>query len=458
MAKDDDAPERLPGRLARTWKTAMLGGRVGSRWIGGRIADALRDDDLRSKRRFDRQLESARRVVETMTELRGPLMKVGQLVSTHTEALPPHVAEVLRPLQQKAPPMSYGTIRRVVEDDLGEPPEALFEDFTEEAVAAASLGQVHRARLPDGTDVAIKIQYPGADGSIDGDVKNIQLAAGLVKRLLADTLSSRLDVTPMAEELAEHLAQEVDYVREAYNAKLLADLFRDDPHIVVPRVHDRYSGLRVVTYDWLEGEELDFGLRHDDEAVRVRTVKHLLHLFWRQFFGAGLLHADPHPGNFRVMPDGRLGLLDYGCVKVFDDHFMTHFGGMVRARLLGDVPAMRAAMRALELVEDPDDEAQYDDMTRLADYCSIGLRADEDFDFGTFSYVQAGRELMEHFLSRRTLPPSKKDFLFLTRVVVGYYEYFSRGRVRMNFRRVVMPYAEPGFQGRAIEIPPYDDD
>jgi len=384
-------------------------------------------------------------------------MKIGQLLSTHTEALPASVADVLQPLQQKAPPMSYGTIRDVVEDDLGEPPEKLFGTFTRDAVAAASLGQVHRGTLPDGTDVAVKIQYPGAESSVDGDLRNLKLGATMVKRLLADTFKAeRLDVTPVAEELAEHIAQEVDYVREAYNAKLLGRLFDGDPHVVVPRVHDAFSGLRVVTYDWIEGDDLDAGLKHGDLAVRERTVRQLLHLFWRQFLGAGVLHADPHPGNFKVMADGRLGLLDYGCVKIFDEHFMTHFGSMVVGRLEGDLPRVRQAMLNLELVTDPSDEAQFEDMLKLSEFCSVGLTEDEAFDFGSFSYVDAARELMQHFLSRRTLPPSKKDFLFLTRVVVGYYEYFSRAKVRMNFQRIVRPYAENGWQGRSIEIPPYD--
>jgi predicted unusual protein kinase regulating ubiquinone biosynthesis (AarF/ABC1/UbiB family) len=451
--------QRLPGRLARTMRTAVLGGRVGSRALGGALADVVRNRTDREAARRNRQLDSARRVVATMQELRGPLMKVGQLLSTHTEALPPSVAEVLQPLQQKAPPMSYATIKEVVEDDLGEPPESLFQDFTEQAVAAASLGQVHRGRLPDGTDVAVKIQYPGADGSVEGDLRNLKLGATLVKRLLADTFrNERLDVTPVAEELAEHIAQEVDYVREAYNAKILGRLFAGDEHILVPRVHDRFSGLRVVTYDWVQGDDLDAGLRHADVAVRERTVGQMLHLFWRQFLGAGLLHADPHPGNFKVLPDGRLGLLDYGCVKIFDEHFMTHFGSMVVGRLEGDLYRVRQAMIDLELVTDPSDEAQFEDMLKLSEFCSVGLTEDEAFDFGSFSYVDAARELMQHFLSRRTLPPSKKDFLFLTRVVVGYYEYFSRAKVRLNFHRIVRPYAVQGWRGRAFDIPAYDAD
>jgi predicted unusual protein kinase regulating ubiquinone biosynthesis (AarF/ABC1/UbiB family) len=454
---DDRSDDELPGRLSRTLKTAWLGGSVGSSYLRGRIADAFRDAHGRADAESKRHAANARRAVSTMKELRGPMMKIGQLVSTHTKLVPGAWTEELISLQQNAPPMSFATISRVLEDDLSAPVGELFHQLGEEAVAAASLGQVHKGVLHDGTEVAVKVQYPGAEESVEGDVRNIELGATMIKRLLADALGrERLDITPMAEEMAEHLRQETDYCREAYNAKLLARLFEDDPMIVVPRVHDSHSGLRVVTYDWLEGEELDAGLTHADRAIRERTVTQLLHAFWYQLFRGGVLHADPHPGNYRILADGRLGLLDYGCVKIFSEDFMTHFSQMVLAQLEDDQEALVDCMSALGLVDDPDDEDQLEDIRRLADYCSVGIRADGEFDFGEFSYVAEGRALVGHFLSRGNPPPAQRDFLFLTRVLLGYYEYFSRAEAKLHFREKVMPYVEGGFTGRRIDIPPYD--
>ncbi|MEM9192391.1 MAG: AarF/UbiB family protein [Myxococcota bacterium] len=447
----------LPGRFRRSLTTAKLAGSVSSRLIGGKIADVLRRDERAKTAREERALENARRVVSTMTELRGPMMKIGQLLSTHAKALPKEVAHVLMPLQQQAPPMAWSTIRRVLIDDLGETPETLFAEIGEDAVAAASLGQVHRATLPDGTEVAVKIQYPGAEASVEGDMRNLELGAAVAKRLIADTIGNqRLDATPIAEEIAEHIRQETDYCREAYNAKLLGKLFRDDPHVVVPRVHDSHSGLRVITYDWLEGEELDWGLRNDDPTIRERTVRQLTHAFWFQMFKGGVLHADPHPGNYRILADGRLGLLDYGCVKVFGESFLEGFSDMVLARIDQDEERLLKCLVALELIDDPEDQQQIDDMAKIADYCSTGLHADEPFDFSEFSYVEGAQELVRHFLARRQLPPAQKDFLFLTRVVLGYYEYFSRAEAHLNFRQMVEPYIRPGYEGRTIEVLPYD--
>lgn len=448
--------ERLPGRLARTLKVGLLGTRVGSSYLGGKIADAFRSDDDKASARVGRHVDNAKRIAETMGQLRGPLMKVGQLMSTHAEALPEEMTRLLQPLQTSAPPMSYATMREVLIEDLGEPPETLFAELEPQAVAAASLGQVHRGRLPDGTEVAVKVQYPGAVQSVEGDLSNIHAATKLTKRLIADVLGqTRFDVTPFAEELAEHLMQETDYCREAYNAKLLGRLLADDDELVVPRVHDSHSGLRTITYDWIEGEPLTWALDHEDREIRERVVRQLQRAFWKQFFEGGLLHADPHPGNFKVLADGRLGILDYGCVKIFDEPFLRAFGEMMHAEMDGDTERLRDVFVELELMEDRDSDVELEDMQKIAEYFSAGVREDEVFDFAAFDYTAAGRELIAHFLTRRRPPPAQRDFLFLSRVVLGYYEYFSRAKAKMNFHRYVRPYFEAGFTGRKIDVPPY---
>jgi predicted unusual protein kinase regulating ubiquinone biosynthesis (AarF/ABC1/UbiB family) len=455
MAKEPQ--EKVPGRLLRTLKTAWLGSAVGSSYLGGKLLDKLRGTDKeRVEAELSRHVTNAKRIADTMSELRGPLMKVGQLLSTHAQALPGQYGEILRSLQSSAPPMAYATIRDVIERDLGGTPEELFADFSREAVAAASLGQVHKATLKDGTVVAVKVQYPGADASVEGDLKNLKFGASLVKNLLADVVGNqRLDLTPIADEIAEHLAQETDYCREAYNAKLLRKLFKGDPHVVVPRVHDRYSGLRVVTYDWIEGSDLDTALRSDDAAARQAVVEKLIHSFWHQLFRGGLLHADPHPGNYRVLADGRLALLDHGCVKIFDEEFLTQFGEMVLARLSDDQGRLVRCMHALGLMDDPKDPTELEDMKQLSDYFAKALLRDEPFDYGSYSYVQGAKDLVLYFLNRRRIPPAQRHMLFLTRVALGQYEYFSRARVQMNFRRFIEPYVAQGWRGRAVAIPPY---
>jgi predicted unusual protein kinase regulating ubiquinone biosynthesis (AarF/ABC1/UbiB family) len=450
--------ERVPGRLVRSLKTGLLGGAVATSYVGGKLLDRFRADASRAEVELSRHAQNARRIVSTMKELRGPMMKIGQLLSTHAEALPGEYGEILRSLQSNAPPMRYETIRDVIVRDLGEDPEVLFKRFERNALAAASLGQVHRATLHDDTEVVVKVQYPGADASVDGDLKNLKLGATMVKRLLADVVrNDRLDFTPVADEIAEHLAQETDYCREAYNAQLLAKLFDGSEWMVIPRVHMKYSGLRVITYDYLEGIDLGEALKRGDLAQRERIVRQLSEAFWTQLMRGGLLHADPHPGNYRIMPDGRMGLLDFGCVKLFnEERFLRPFSEMVRTRMTGDTAGFKEAMVNLGLLYDRNDARELEDMNRIATYFSQGLARDEVFDFNTFSYVGAARELVLYFLQAKRIPPSQRDMIFLTRVVLGYYEYFSRARARMNFRRMVEPWVIDGWKGRSITIPPYE--
>lgn len=456
MAKDP--VEKVPGRLVRTLKAGFLGSSVASSYLGGKILDRFRDQGGRAEQELQRHLHNARRIADTMKELRGPLMKVGQLLSTHAEALPGEYGEVLRSLQSSAPPMSYSTIRDVIERDLGGTPEELFAEFSRDAVAAASLGQVHRATLKDGTLVAVKVQYPGAAASVDGDLKNLKLGAAMVKGLLADVVrNERLDFTPVAEEIAEMLAQETDYCREAYNAQLMARLFEGVPWVVIPRVHTRFSGLRTVTYDWIEGVDLGEALASPDPEARARVITHLSDAFWHQLVRGGVLHADPHPGNYRVLPDGRLALLDFGCVKIFDERFLRPFVEMVRARMRGDEEALIESMLALELLEDRDDPRELADITRISDYFSMGLLRDEPFDYGEYSYVRGAKELVLYFLQARRIPPSQREMIFMTRVVLGYYEYFSRARAKMNFHQMVKRWVDAPWTGRSITIPPYGE-
>jgi len=456
MAKDSE--EKVPGRLVRTLKGAWLGSAVASSYLGGKLIDRFRGEAGKAENELLRHVQNARRIADTMKELRGPLMKVGQLLSTHAEALPGEYGEILRSLQSSAPPMSYETIREVIRKDLGDTPEALFKDFSRTAMAAASLGQVHRATLPDGTAVVVKVQYPGADASVDGDLKNLKLGAAMVKNLLADLIrNERLDFTPVAEEIAEHIAQETDYCREAYNAQLLRKLFEHEDWVFIPRVHPEFSGLRVITYDYVDGEDLGKALQSPDRARRERIVTRLSDAFWFQMMRGGLLHADPHPGNYRVMPDGRLGILDFGCVKIFEESFLKAFSGMVVAHMNNDRAGLIDAMVALELLEDRDDPQELADMERIAGYFSVALTRDAEFDFSEFSYVRGAKELILYFLQARRIPPSQRNMIFMTRVVLGYYEYFSRARARLNFRRMVVRWVEDGWKGRAITIPPYGE-
>ena len=385
----------------------------------------------------------------------GPFLKLGQMLSSHSELLSEQVVEVLKPLRQTVEPMGFDTVQLVVEEELGAPLLHSFADFDKQAAAAASLGQVHRATLPSGAEVAVKVQYPGATQSVRGDLRAADQLAWVAKRFLAKGAeqTGRFNVAPMLEELVTHVMQETDYCREAYNAKLLGRLFASDPKVVVPAVHDSHSSLRMISYDWQTGAPLQEALR-GPHAQLVAT--NLMHAFWRQLLEGGVLHADPHPGNFLVQPNGALVLLDFGCVKVFSDSFLRGFRQLVDARMQGDADAMRQAFVELRLIDADSDADDIEGVRRISDFCAVGLDHDHLFDFGAFNYGKQVRELVGFFSSRRRLPPAQADFLLLSRVVLAYHDYLAAAGIQLNLHQLVRERLARLETGRSIPVPGYD--
>src|SRR5919197_4106004 len=251
MARDQ---ERIPkGRVARTAEVGSVIGRQGARYAGTRAANVARSKERGAEALESRHLEAAERMVETLGRMKGAAMKIGQLASfIDTEFLPPEYRELyqdkLSALRTSAPPMPWKKVLKVLDEEWDEPVEELFEDCGEEASAAASIGQVHRARLPDGRDVAVKIQYPGVAEAIRADLDN----ATMIMRL-AKALAPGLDAKAAARELRERVLEELDYEFEAQSQRAFARGYRGHPFIHVPDVLTRLTTSRVLVTEWVDG-------------------------------------------------------------------------------------------------------------------------------------------------------------------------------------------------------------
>ncbi|MFM2152583.1 MAG: hypothetical protein RL199_1018 [Pseudomonadota bacterium] len=326
---DDNGP--LPsGRFARFTRIASLAGRSAGdlalgrakKWFGG----SSEGDELRA----------AKRVLETLGELKGAAMKLGQQLAMEADALPPEARDLVTKLYAGAPPMPFATVREVVEDELAEPLSTSFRHFEQTALASASLGQVHRAVLHDGTSVAVKVQYPGVAAAVESDLRNVAL---LVKALPASTFKG-LDTERYADEIRRELAAETDYLREASLARAYAQAlapFGGD--IRVPVVYERHSTKRLLTMAFVDGVPLHVFAASDAPAeARWRVGRQLALALLGPFVREGLIHADPHPGNFLVRPDGGLTVLDFGAVKQLSPSFVEGFWGLLMAACRGRQP------------------------------------------------------------------------------------------------------------------------
>jgi len=251
--------------------------------------------------------------------LKGPLMKVAQFLSTVPDALPAEYAAELAQLQANAPAMGWNFVRRRMASELGPQWQSRFTAFSHEASAAASLGQVHRAQLPDGTDVACKLQYPDMPSTVEADLRQLKLAMAVYHRM-----DNAINQDEIYKELRERLREELDYLREAAQMRLYGLMLKDQPGVHVPTPIPAFSTNRLLTMTWLDGRPLMQRLAEDPpQEERNRIAEALFRAWYVPFYRYGVIHGDPHLGNYQVRPDASVNLLDFGAIRVFPARFVT---------------------------------------------------------------------------------------------------------------------------------------
>jgi len=302
--------------------------------IGGRPAELVASE---------LQARTAEQLFRVLGELKGGAMKFGQALSVFEAALPEDLAgpyrSALTKLQEAAPPMPASTVNKVLTRGLGPDWRSSFSEFSDQPAAAASIGQVHRARWHDGRDVAVKLQYPGAGPALLSDLN--QLAR--VARLFA-VVNPGLDVKPLLTELKARVAEELDYSLEASSQETFAAAYDGDPDILVP--HVVHGGDGVLVSEWVDGTPLSAIIRDGTTEQRDRAGLLFVRFLFSGPSRAGLLHADPHPGNFRLTADGRLAVLDYGAVNRLPDGLPKPIGPLVRLALEGRAEDVLSGLRA----------------------------------------------------------------------------------------------------------------
>jgi predicted unusual protein kinase regulating ubiquinone biosynthesis (AarF/ABC1/UbiB family) len=308
--------DRIPtSRVTRTARVSGLAAGQAARHLGTRAANLTRSDEGRRHALERRNLEAAEQIVAALGTMKGAAMKLGQVMSFLDVGLVPeeHREEFQRKLgelRDAAPKVRFADMRKVMETELGDPLEEAFEAFDPEPVAAASIGQVYRARLHDGRDVAVKVQYPGVAQAVRADMQNLGMILRLMKRI-----APGLDVKSTAEEIRARIGDELDYELEAQHQRTLARIFRGHPFIAIPEVVSSLSREKVLVTEYVTGLGFD-AIKELDQDTRDRVGE----IVFRFFFGCMYRHrqfsGDPHPGNFLLRPDGTVAFLDFGLFKV----------------------------------------------------------------------------------------------------------------------------------------------
>jgi predicted unusual protein kinase regulating ubiquinone biosynthesis (AarF/ABC1/UbiB family) len=348
VARKDDSS--IPtGRIRRTAKVAGLASGQTARNYATKAANLTRGEQQRREAAMRRQAEAAEQILDVLGNMKGAAMKVGQVASfIDTGAFPEEfqarIQEKLANLRDSAPRVSFEQMRAVIEDGLGERIGDVFAEFDDQAVAAASIGQVYRARLPEdagklaGREVAVKVQYPGVAQAVRSDLQNLGLLMRVAKRI-----APGMDAKAMTAEIKERLSDELDYEQEAQAQRAMARAWRSHPFVVIPDVVTSLSSERVLVTEWLEGRSFE-QVRELPDAERNRFGEIVFRFFLGSLYRNGHFSGDPHPGNYRLMDDGRVAFLDFGMTKHVDRAHLDREIAALRAGMGGDAEALLVAM------------------------------------------------------------------------------------------------------------------
>ena len=436
----DREDNNLAGRLSRYAKVSgAMGGiaarAAGERYLGIKVEREKAAEDLRA----------------ALGGLKGPLMKVAQLLATIPDAVPKEYVKELSQLQSNAPSMGWPFVKRRMASELGPGWQKRFESFEKEACAAASLGQVHRAISLDGAQLACKLQYPDMQSAIEADLRQLKLIMNLFERS-----DKAISTKQIHAEISERLREELDYEREAKHMAMYRDIFTGDDRVHVPAVYNDLTTKRLLTMSWLEGEGiLNYVDSHEEH--RNLLAMNMFYTWYTPFYNYGLIHGDPHLGNYQVREDGSINLLDFGCVRVFPSHFVRGVIDLYNALRTDD---QALAVHAYEtwgfnnlskdLIDVLNIWANFiyapilEDRTRLIEETNSGM-------YGRETARKVHMALRE--VGGVEVP---REFVFMDRAAIGLGSVFLHLRANINwyelFQTVIADFDEDKLKQRQTEL------
>jgi len=448
---NDSPPTSRFGRLARLAGLSTKGiplALEGAKRALGMDRGRTEEDERKTRERLTADTKkAAEAMLKTLGEMKGLPLKVGQMMSYIDGIAPPgyeeKFKETLKKLQDKAPPLSPEAAIQVITEELGAPPREIFAEWEYEPFAAASIGQVHRAVTKGGDVVAVKVQYPGIDKAIKNDLKSIHLLGGMLGPLAAKTHAK-----DTIAELSEVFLSELDYAREAEMANTFRRMHADDPEVVIPRVHQSLSTARVLTTELLEG--IGYQQLCDEGTEEERTAAGLT--IWRFMFRSllkhGYLYADPHPGNYRFLGNGRVGFLDFGCVKQISPEMMQGVKRYMIAAMDGDWDEFdRACIEVLDYKPDDPSWKVYRDYTifLLDPICMEEFRCSKERARQAVTHIATGVKGLvlkegETLPSIPHVPKMPREFVFMNRLQWGLASVLGGLGTKARFRDLTEPW------------------
>jgi predicted unusual protein kinase regulating ubiquinone biosynthesis (AarF/ABC1/UbiB family) len=434
----DSGDRKIPkSRVSRSARVGLRAGFEGARFAGAKASGVVRGSDRQREHMEDVALESAERMVDTLGTMKGAAMKMGQLASfIDTDYLPDEYRELyqrkLGQLRTSAPSMPWEKVCKVIDSEYDEPCVDVFESIEQEAFAAASIGQVHRAVLHDGRRVAVKVQYPGIDAALRADLSN----AGMILRL-AKALAPGLDAKAVGAELKERVLEELDYEYEAQNQRAFARAYRGHPFIYVPDVITRLSRNRVLVTEYVEGRGFE-EVKQLDQEERTRFGEIVFRFYLGSIYQLQHFNADAHPGNYVMLEDGRVAFLDFGMTKRLDLEQIRLEEEVIKARLDHDPERLRQKLHELGFLRDPK-RVEAERLMKHVDAVGgwyledVEREVTPEYVMGVIAAMSDPRSDFYALMRRENVPANE---LMGRRMEIGVLAVLGQLRARRNWHRI----------------------
>lgn len=427
---------RTPGR--RFMKLASMTASIATKTVSNSIKNLTADEEQKNAARSQLFQDIGIQIADTLGEMKGAVMKVGQIASQYKDIFPPEVAKAISKLQRQAPAMPFAEIKAQVEKELGKPLDKIFKHFDETPFAAASIGQVHKAILPNGEQVVVKVQYPGVDEACESDLKQVRLALRLMGVLKIDRkLQDRL-----FQEIQESLDNELNYQIEAQNLEVARTFHAAlDDKIIIPQVFKDYSSRHILTLSLEQGENIETASTWS-QRTRNTLGRRLLRAMGQEIFYLKRFHCDPHLGNFAFRQDGSVVIYDYGGVKTLSNDVVHHFRQLIHAARAQDIAEIEQHLDALQAISAlgkfPED--------LYLQWLEVLMRPlTTHYDFAENSAHHDGVELVKSSLKYWDVFKPSPDTLMVNRTVSGHYWNLIHLKVHDNlndiFEELVPPRA-----------------
>ncbi len=408
MAKNASSPGR------RFMKLAGMTASIATRSVSNSIRNIRADEEQKQAARSQLFQDIGVQIANTLGEMKGAVMKVGQIASQYKDIFPPEVAKAISKLQRQAPPMPFSAIQKQLEKELGQPIDNLFTSFDREPFAAASIGQVHKAILPNGEQVVVKVQYPGVDEACESDLKQVRLALRLMGVLKIDKkLQDRLFA-----EIQDSLNAELNYEIEAQNLTVFKTFHEAlDEKIIIPRVYPQYSTRRVLTLSLEQGKSIETASTWPQD-VRNQLGRRLVRALGQEIFYLKRFHCDPHPGNFAFREDGHVIVYDYGGVKTLNTEIIEHFKTLINAARQHDIDTLEDQLITLNALSEKGKFPK----ELYEEWLDVLLRPlTTQYDFAENSAHHDGVLLVKKSLKYWDLFKPSPDTLMVNRTISGHY-------------------------------------